>query len=52
MAGSLFTVDVFRTGDGVVVAPVGELDLATVSQLRDVLARKASVALLVLDLRG
>lgn len=45
-------VDVYRDGDAVVVAPHGELDLATVGRLRDELARQASATLLVLDLRG
>ncbi|HET8980286.1 MAG TPA: STAS domain-containing protein [Solirubrobacteraceae bacterium] len=47
-----FTVDVFRDGAAVVVAPRGELDLATVNQLRNELARHASAPVLVLDLRG
>jgi anti-anti-sigma factor len=46
------TVDVFRDGAAVVVAPSGDLDLATVGQLRDELARHASAPQLVLDLRG
>lgn len=47
-----FTVDVFRDGAAVVVAPRGELDLATVNQLRNELARHARAPVLVLDLRG
>jgi anti-sigma B factor antagonist len=52
MTAREFMVDVYRDGEAVVVAPRGELDLATVGRLRDELARPASAALLVLDLRG
>jgi anti-anti-sigma factor len=54
MSAAQFMVDVFRDGSGVVVAPSGELDLATVNRLRDELVRQAntSAPVLVLDLRG
>jgi anti-sigma B factor antagonist len=52
MTAREFMVDVYRDGDAVVVAPHGELDLATVGGLRDELAHQAGAALLVLDLRG
>ncbi|HEX8977597.1 MAG TPA: STAS domain-containing protein [Solirubrobacteraceae bacterium] len=47
-----FNVDVRRDGSTVVVAPSGELDLATVGQLRDAMGRADGCAVLVLDLRG
>jgi anti-sigma B factor antagonist len=50
--GPEFRVDVGRDGAAVVVAPVGELDLATVVPLREVLDRFEGCAAVVLDLRG
>ena len=47
-----FTVNVYRDRGAVVVAPRGELDLATVDQLRERLAEHESATVLVLDLRG
>lgn len=47
-----FRVDVDRDGAAVVVAPVGELDLATVVPLRKALERSEGCAAVVLDLRG
>jgi anti-anti-sigma factor len=52
MSARDFTVDVFRDGDAVVVAPYGELDLRTVSVLRDELTAQPTGVPLVLDLRG
>ncbi len=52
MNAAEFTMDVFHDGDAVVVAPAGELDLATVDRLRDELAHQAHAPVLVLDLRG
>jgi anti-sigma B factor antagonist len=49
-----FRIDVEQRSDSVRVAPVGELDLATVDKLRAEVDRQlqAGVAQLVLDLRG
>lgn len=48
-----FTVAVHREGAALIVAPVGELDMATVEPLRAELeADLADARLLVLDLRG
>jgi anti-sigma B factor antagonist len=49
-----FKVDVEQQPDGVRVAPVGELDLATVDQLKAEVDRQRDSGLsrLVLDLRG
>jgi anti-anti-sigma factor len=45
-----FNVEVRRDGGRVVVAPSGELDLATVGQLRSALQRSRDAESLVLDL--
>ena len=47
-----FAVELQRSGDVVVVRPRGELDLATISQLRGALDGLESLVHLVLDLRG
>ena len=47
-----FSVDVRRERGAMVVAPRGELDLATVSQVREALDRRDGDRLVVLDLRG
>jgi anti-anti-sigma factor len=47
-----FTVDVRREGDAIVVAPTGELDLATVGTVREKLVKHGVEGPLVLDLRG
>ncbi len=47
-----FTVKVYGDRGAVVVAPRGELDLATADQLSERLAEHEGAALLVLDLRG
>jgi anti-sigma B factor antagonist len=52
VASPEFAVDVLRRDDTVVVRPRGELDLATVHALRAAVEANASVARLVLDLRG
>jgi anti-sigma B factor antagonist len=46
-----FEVDVQRSGDAATVRPRGELDLATISELRGALDGLESFAHLVLDLR-
>jgi anti-sigma B factor antagonist len=48
-----FSVDVHRQGGAAVVAPVGEIDVATVDAVRDRLREcETGVSTLVLDLRG
>ena len=47
-----FDVDLQRSGDVVIVRPRGELDLATISQLRGALDGLECLVQLVLDLRG
>jgi anti-anti-sigma factor len=48
-----FTVEVHRTPGVAVVAPAGEIDVATVGQVREqMLACEADASTLVLDLRG
>lgn len=47
-----FNVDVRRYGSTVVVAPIGEVDMATVAQLRVALREADGCGVLVLDLRG
>jgi anti-anti-sigma factor len=47
-----FSVDVRRDGATVVVAPQGEVDLATVAALRAALDGVGACDVLVLDLRG
>ena len=47
-----FEVDVRRTGLTTVVAPRGEIDLATVPAVRSALRGAAQHSVLVLDLRG
>jgi anti-sigma B factor antagonist len=46
-----FSVEVRREGGAMVVAPSGELDLATVLQVREALNQRDGEALVVLDLR-
>ena len=47
-----FNVEVRRDGAAVLVAPTGEVDLATEGALRDALDRVGRCEVLVLDLRG
>jgi anti-anti-sigma factor len=47
-----FLVDVRRDGAAVIVAPRGDVDLATVSAVRHAIAEAGPVEALVLDLRG
>jgi anti-sigma B factor antagonist len=49
--GPAFNVDVRREGARMIVAPSGELDLATAGQLRSALQRSREGGPLVLDLR-
>lgn len=46
-----FRVDVRRDGTAVVVAPSGQLDLASVIPLREALRQQVGCAVIVLDLR-
>ena len=50
--GPAFNVEVRREGARTIVAPRGELDLATAGQLRSALQRSRKGGPLVLDLRG
>ena len=47
-----FGIEVRHEGAAVIVAPRGELDVATVKRLRSELELHASASILVLDLRG
>jgi anti-anti-sigma factor len=47
-----FRVEVERQGEALVVRPVGELDLATVSELDRAIGDAGAAPLLVLDLSG
>ena len=47
-----FRVEVHDAGDHTVIAPVGELDVATSAQLRERVGELDGVRRLVLDLRG
>jgi anti-anti-sigma factor len=47
-----FTVDVKSGDDGSVIAPRGELDMATQGELRDALAQHAGRGAVTLDLSG
>lgn len=47
-----FAVAVQRAGESVVIAPQGELDLATVDELRRVFGQHEDASRVVLDLRG
>ena len=47
-----FHVDVRRQGEALVVAPRGDVDLATVGQVRHALDGAGEAATVVLDLRG
>ena len=47
-----FNVEVRRDGSTVVIAPSGELDLATVGQLRAAFGKADGCGALVIDLRG
>ena len=46
-----FSVDVRREGGALVVAPSGEIDLATVGRVRQALNDKGKAGVVVLDLR-
>jgi anti-anti-sigma factor len=50
--GSSFNVKVERVAGMVVVAPSGELDIATVDRLRAAVAQRSGDESLMLDLRG
>jgi anti-sigma B factor antagonist len=47
-----FAVDVASSADGSVVAPRGELDIATQAELRETLVRHAAQGAVTLDLAG
>jgi anti-anti-sigma factor len=52
MRSAVFLLDVHNDGDAAVVAPHGEIDLATVGRVDDALERSEDSPVVVLDLRG